>query len=270
MKLLNTLSYLLLLPLCLQACNNANTNELNNDSTMEITDRQNYEAPHFEPYCTDIFKTEKGRTVAITSIKHGTLMLDIEGYFIHIDPVLMFGTDYSKLPKADLLLVTHEHPDHFDKDAIEAVSKENTLFYSNGAVAELSGKSKAITAGDSFTTDNNITIVATEAYNNSKGHEQFHPKGKNVGFIICVDDLKIFIAGDTEDIPELAELKDIDIAFLPVNQPFTMTPEQCIHAAEMLKPRVLIPYHYGETDLSPIVDHFKDNPATEVYIRQLQ
>lgn len=260
---------LLLLPLCLQACGNQNETNNNTKDSMNQSNSE-YQAPNYAPYETDCFKTEKGRNVAITFIKHGTLMIDIDGYIIHIDPVSMFGTDYSKLPKADLLLITHEHHDHFDMNTAEVILKENSLFYSNGQVAKLSGKSKAIKAGETFTTENNITVIATEAYNNSKGHEQFHPKGQNVGFLVCVDDIKIYIAGDTEDIPEIAELKDIDIAFLPVNQPYTMTPQQCINAAEMFKPSILYPYHYGETDLIPIVEHFKDNPEVEVRIKQLQ
>mgnify|MGYP003292385078 CR=1 FL=1 len=219
-------------------------------------------------YDCDTYTTANGREVSITFIKHGTLMLDIAGSTVHIDPVAMFGTDYAAMPKADLVLVSHEHGDHLDSAAVAAVTKENTVVLTSAAVAEKIG-SQPLAIGETVDMGG-YTVTGVHAYNCSPGHENFHPKGHGLGFVFDVDDLRIYVAGDTEDIPELAELKDIDIAFLPVNQPFTMTPEQCIHAAEMLKPRVLIPYHYGETDLSPIVDHFKDNPATEVYIRQLQ
>lgn len=92
-------------------------------------------------YATDTFTTNKGRKVEITFIKHGTLMLQVDGYTIHIDPVKMFGTDFTKLPKADLLLVTHEHTDHYDLAAIKEVKKDGTVFISNGRVAELSAMS---------------------------------------------------------------------------------------------------------------------------------
>ena len=97
-----------------------------------------------------------------------------------------------------------------------------------------------------------ITVEAVAAYNSTPGREQFHPKGRDNGYILTIDGLRIYIAGDTEDIPEMSAIKDIDIAFLPCNQPFTMTPEQLIHAAKVIKPRVLFPYHYGQTDLSTV------------------
>lgn len=222
------------------------------------------------PFESDTFVTDKGRNVTISFIKHGTLMIDIDGSIVHIDPVLMFGTDYSALPKADLLLVTHEHKDHFDMDAIKAVSKDGMRFLSNGRVAEMSEKSEVMQIGQTVTAANNFTITATAAYNNSPGKEQFHPKGRDVGFVLEIDDLKIYVAGDTEDIQEMKQLKDIDIAFLPVNQPFTMTPEQCINAVNMFSPKIVYPYHYGNTDLTPIVEHFKNNEKVDVRIRQLQ
>ncbi|MCQ2254146.1 MAG: GDSL-type esterase/lipase family protein [Bacteroidaceae bacterium] len=221
-------------------------------------------------YDSDSFVTKTGKTLTISFIKHGTLMLDVDGYTVHIDPVTMFGTDYSRLPKADLLLVTHEHGDHYDPAAIAAVMKDGTLFISNGRVAELSKKSEAMQIGQKITISSNFSITATAAYNNSPGKEQFHPKGRDVGFLIELDDLKVYVAGDTEDIPEMKQLNDIDVAFLPVNQPYTMTPQQCINAVEMFCPKIVYPYHYGQTDLSPVVSHFKGNDKVEVRIRQLQ
>lgn len=218
---------------------------------------------------TDTFTTATGKHVAITFIKHGTLMIDADGYVFHIDPVTMFGTDYSRLPKADCVLVTHEHGDHYDAKAIDIVTKEDTRFLSNGRVAELSQRSEAMKPGDTLAlADGKITLTATAAYNTTPGHEQFHPKGRDVGFLIDFDGLRIYVAGDTEDIPELASLKDVDIAFLPVNQPYTMTPAQCINAAAMFRPKVFYPYHYGDTDLSTIAPALSG--ATEVRIRQLQ
>ena len=224
-------------------------------------------------YERDVYNTDKGKRVEITFIKHGTLMIDVDGYIVHIDPVMMFGTDYAKMPKADLLLVTHEHGDHFDKKAVEAVSKDGTVFLSNGKVAEMSQKSKAVSPDETCSfkmKDGEIEVKAVAAYNNSKGHENFHPKDRDVGYVLKVDNLSIYIAGDTEDIPELAQLKDIDIAFLPVNQPYTMTAQQCIKAIEMFKPKTVYPYHYGETDLTPVVEHFKDSKDVKVIIKQLQ
>lgn len=220
-------------------------------------------------YDTDTFTTNKGRKVAITFIKHGTLMLQVDGKTIYIDPVKMFGTDYSQLPKADLLLVTHEHADHYDLAAIKEVSKEGTRFISNGRVAQLSGLSEAMKVGDVKPLDG-ITLTATAAYNTTPDRQKFHPKGRDVGYLIDIDDLRIYVSGDTEDVPEMAQLKDVDIAFLSTNQPFTMTPQQCIKAIRMIQPRVVYPYHYSDTDLTPIVETFKSDNNIEIRVRQLQ
>ena len=107
------------------------------------------------------------------------------------------------------------------------------------------------------------------AYNTSEGHLDFHPKGRDNGYILWLDGLKIYIAGDTEDIPEMAEIKDIDIAFLPCNQPYTMTVEQLVNAARMVKPKVLFPYHYSQTDVSGIPS-LLEAEGIEVRIRNYQ
>ena len=106
--------------------------------------------------------------------------------------------------------------------------------------------------GDKLTYADDIIIEAVPAYNTTEGREQFHPKGRDNGYILTLDGLRIYIAGDTEDIPEMADIKDIDVAFLPCNQPYTMTPEQLVKAAKLIKPRVLFPYHYSETPIARV------------------
>ncbi|MCF0189887.1 MAG: MBL fold metallo-hydrolase [Marinilabiliaceae bacterium] len=220
----------------------------------------------------------------VFAIKHGTLMFNFSDMFIiHVDPVGMFGVDYTKMPKADMILITHEHHDHLDSAAIAAVATDETLIYSNKRVAELSSKCNGLEVGDTIT-GNWVNIIAVPSYNTTEGHTAFHPKGRDLGFIIEVfnreelsengekstQSTRIYVAGDTEPIEEMKSFGKIDIAFIPVNQPYTMTPEQAIEAIEMIKPAIVYPYHYGETDLSSIVEHFKDSPDTEVRIRQLQ
>lgn len=216
------------------------------------------------------FTTRSGKDLKIHLIKHASLIVEVDGKLVYIDPTGMFGHDFSKLPKANAVMVTHEHHDHFDTEAINAVATPSTRFVVSRRVAELAGKGDAIAPGD--TTDLfGFTVTATPAYNTTEDHLQFHPKErKDVGFIFDIDGVRIYVAGDTEDIPEMADMGDIDIAFLPVNQPFTMTPTQAIHAIEMLQPRIVYPYHYVETDLTPIVDAFKDNDRIDVRIRNLQ
>ena len=209
-------------------------------------------------YESDVFFTRNGKRIVVTPIKHGTLMLSLDGKVLHIDPVAMFGTDYSRLPKADAILVTHDHQDHYDAALVQRISKDGTLLIHGNLKA---GKSRRL--GD-------ITITATPAYNITDGHTQFHPKGVGVGFIIEMDGFRIYVAGDTEDIPEMSSLHSPDLAFLPVNQPYTMTPSQCIHAIEMCRPRIVYPYHFGETDLTPITDRFANDSTIEIRIKPLQ
>ena len=124
--------------------------------------------------------------------------------------------------------------------------------------------------GDVLQLAKDIKLEAVPAYNTTPGRDKFHPKGRDNGYILTLGGTRIYIAGDTEDIPELNQVKDIDIAFLPVNQPYTMTPEQAIRAAKIIKPRVLYPYNYGETDIHKVKDGLKNETGTEVRIRALQ
>jgi L-ascorbate metabolism protein UlaG (beta-lactamase superfamily) len=123
--------------------------------------------------------------------------------------------------------------------------------------------------GDKVKYADDVIIEAVPAYNTTLGREQFHPKGRDNGYILTLDGLRIYIAGDTEDIPEMAELKDIDIAFLPCNQPYTMTIDQCVNAAKIIKPKILFPYHYNETPVAQITMKLA-RAGIEVRIRDYQ
>lgn len=235
------------------------------------------ESPNVEKFAQngykyDTFSTQEGRNISIIFIKHGSIAIDIDNYLVYIDPVSMFGNDFSVLPKADLILVTHEHQDHLDAKTISTLSTESTKVMTSRAVAE---KIKAEPLSVGQRVDNkqgNFIFVTMPAYNITEGHLDFHPKSRgDVGFVISVDGFRIYVAGDTEDIPEMAQLADddIDVAFLPVNQPFTMTPEQAIHAIEMIKPHIVYPYHFGQTDLTPIVNAFAGSDV-DIRLRALE
>ena len=203
----------------------------------------------------DEFKTKSGKTVKFHALTHASIRIEFDGMEIEIDPVSKLGDkviDYSSMPKADYLFVTHEHFDHFDKDAIRFLTHEKTRFITNERCAGMYGSGEIMKNGDKMKIAEDFTVEAVPAYNITEGHLQFHPKGRNNGFILTLDGLRIYIAGDTEDIPEMADIKDIDIAFLPCNQPYTMTTEQLVKAAKTVRPKVLFPYHYGQTDLSDI------------------
>ena len=204
---------------------------------------------------TDEFTTKSGKKVRFTCIKHASIQINYNGLEIQVDPVgkgMKPETDYSQFPKANIILVTHEHHDHFDSDAIAQLTKASTKIYLNPAVHKMFGSGKALKNGDKVKIANDITIEAVPAYNTTPGREQFHPKGRDNGYILTLDGMRIYIAGDTEDIPEMANVKNIDIAFLPCNQPYTMTIEQPANAAKIIKPKVLFPYHYNATPVNKL------------------
>lgn len=210
----------------------------------------------------DVFRGRHGQTLTIYSIKHGSLALRVGCHWLYVDPVATAvapATDYGALPKADYILITHSHPDHLDADAVATLSTERTRIIANaegvGALLEASAEgvgAEVLANGDRLTLGDGWTVEAVPAYNCSPDKQQFHPQGRDNGYILAVCGLRVYIAGDTEDIAELRALKDIDIAFLPCNQPFTMTPEQCARAARTVAPRVLFPYHYGDTDVQSL------------------
>lgn len=203
----------------------------------------------------DIYLTPGGSNVTIQPLIHASLRISFDNREIEIDPVGKLGnrtTDYSLFPKADLILVTHEHHDHLDPDAIKQLSKSDTVVITNHNSAEILGYGRVMANGDKISLGKNIEIEAVPAYNITPERLQFHPKGRDNGYVLTLDGLRIYIAGDTECIPEMKDLGDIDIAFLPCNLPYTMTPAQLIEAAETIRPKVLYPYHYGDTDLSSV------------------
>ena len=205
---------------------------------------------------TDVFTTKSGKEVKITCIKHASLQIQYDGLEIQVDPVsdaVKPVTDYAQFPKANIILVTHEHHDHFDREAIHCLRTPATTIYTNQAVYNMFHNGFSMANGDSIAYRSDITLKAVPAYNYTEGHEQFHPKGRDKGYILTLDGLRIYIAGDTEDIPEMADIHDIDIAFLPCNQPYTMTIDQLVRAAQAVKPKVLFPYHYSQTPVNQLV-----------------
>jgi L-ascorbate metabolism protein UlaG (beta-lactamase superfamily) len=227
----------------------------------------NVNAKDFE---TDIIKTSSG-DLKITFIGHGTLMYSFGGKIIHVDPVGQWA-DYSVLPKADIILVTHEHSDHLDLKAIARIRTGKTVMVmSENAAGQTTG---AIVMNNGDVKDvEGLKIEAVPAYNLVHMHSPgvpFHPKGVGNGYIITFGEKRVYVAGDTENTPEMKALKDIDIAFLPMNLPYTMTPEMVADAAKAFKPKILYPYHYGNTDPAKLVELLKANPEIEVRIRSMK
>ncbi len=223
-----------------------------------------------QTYETDFIETEDG-SLMVTFVGHGTLMFLYNGMIIHVDPVGR-EADYSKMPKADLVLITHEHGDHLDADALEKIKKEGTVIVLNENSAGKINQGTVMKNGDDITVLG-LKIEAVPAYNIVSKRDSgapYHPKGDGNGYIITFGDKRVYIAGDTENTPEMKKLIDIDIAFLPMNLPYTMGPEMVADAARAFGPKILYPYHYGNTDVGQIIELLKDVEGIELRIREMK
>ena len=212
----------------------------------------------------DIINTSAG-IVEMHFIGHGSLMFKVNSFVIYFDPVRSSGS-YDNLPKADLILVTHEHGDHLDVKLIDDLKKQGTMLLCNEISASKVPWAMTMKAGDKKEI-NNIVVEAVPAYNivNERAPGQpFHPKGAGVGYILTIGDKKFYIAGDTENTPEMKALRNIDVAFLPMDLPYTMTLEMVADAARAFKPEILYPYHFGETNTDKITNLLND---TDIIIR---
>ncbi|MBN1764673.1 MAG: MBL fold metallo-hydrolase [Sedimentisphaerales bacterium] len=218
----------------------------------------------------DTIKTGTG-DLQITFIGHGTLMLEWAGKVIQVDPWTKFA-DYNQLPKGDLVLVTHEHRDHLDPQAIEQTRKDDTaIVYTQACVEKMPGG--IVMQNGQTKTVKGIQIEAVPAYNivhMRPSGPPYHAQGVGNGYVITLGDKRVYVAGDTENTPEMKALKNIDIAFLPMNTPYTMTPEMVADAARTFRPKILYPYHYGDTDTSIIVTLLQNEKDLDVRIRNLK
>jgi L-ascorbate metabolism protein UlaG (beta-lactamase superfamily) len=220
-----------------------------------------------EETAEDTVQTSAG-DLTISFIGHGTLMFRHGGKVIHVDPVGREG-DYSVLADADLILVTHEHGDHLDVDAIAEILTENTSIVVSKSCEGRLEEAVVLENGEE-TTAAGFRVEAVPAYNvvhmRSEG-QPYHPKGSGNGYVITFGDTRVYVAGDTEDTPEMMALDGIDIAFLPMNLPYTMTPEMVAEAARAFRPRVLYPYHFGETNTDELVSLLAGEEGIEVRVR---
>jgi len=236
---------------------------------MRVKGAERMQAGAESKYEQDVIATNAG-DLKITFIGHGTLMFEFNGKIIHVDPVRR-EADYTDMPKADIILLTHEHGDHLDPAAIKILRKEGTQIVLTKPCAEkVEG---LLMANGDVKTVQGLKIEAVPAYNivhmRSAGNP-FHPKGRGNGYIITFGDKRVYVAGDTENTPEMKRLKDIDVAFLPMNLPYTMSPEMVADAAKAFKPKILYPYHYGQTDPNKLVELLKDSKNIEVRIRDMR
>jgi L-ascorbate metabolism protein UlaG (beta-lactamase superfamily) len=220
-------------------------------------------------YEVDTLPTSAG-DLQITFLGHGSLLFTFNGKHIYIDP---FGevADYSKLPKADVVLITHEHFDHLDLKALAKIQTSQTVVVLTQLCAKQVKGGIVMRNGDQRTV-NGVQVEAAPAYNTVHKRQDgkpFHPQGDGNGYILTFGDQRVYVAGDTENIPEMKGLKNIVCAFLPMNLPYTMTPEMVAEAAKAFRPRILYPYHFGDTDTAKLQQLLGQESGIEIRIRRM-
>ena len=197
---------------------------------------------------TQTFSTSAG-DVKITPLVHASVLIQAGGKTIYVDPAK--PAKLAGLPKADLIVITHIHADHFDPDSIAAISQPTTEILAPPSVVEKFPTAKTISNGQSQQWQQ-WTIEAVPAYNLTRGPDAgqlYHPKGRDNGYVLTYGGKRFYFSSDTEGIPEMRTLKNIDVAFVCMNLPYTMPPEEAADAVRAFHPKIVIPYHYRGSDL---------------------
>ncbi|HXI41524.1 MAG TPA: MBL fold metallo-hydrolase [Bryobacteraceae bacterium] len=195
------------------------------------------------------FETTAG-SVKITPVQHASLMIEAGGQVIHLDP--WSNGNYDGLPPADLILITDIHGDHMDPKMVSKEAKPGSMILAPAAVAETVKNATVIRNGETKTAGP-FTIEAVPMYNLKRGPEAgklFHDKGRGNGYVVAYGGKRFYFSGDTEGIPEMRSLKNIDVAFVCMNLPYTMPPDEAAEAVRAFHPKIVYPYHYRGSDLS--------------------
>lgn len=223
-------------------------------------------------YRKDYITAKDGSEIIITFYAHASIGIAWNDVQIYVDPVgIKYDIDFSTEQKADLILLTHHHSDHLDPNAISRLSASSTKIIGNQKCQDIIDC--MIIAPYQTFFEGNIRIDTIPAYNVTPEHLKYHPKDNGgLGYLITLGGIRIYIAGDSEDNKDILSLRDIDIAFLPVNQPYTMTIPQVENVVRIIRPKILYPYHCGTsngliTDVSSLEISLKD--YTEVRIRNM-
>ena len=211
-------------------------------------------------------KTSAGN-LTIQPINHSAIRFEFKGKQYYVDPA--GEAPWDKMPKADAILITHEHFDHLNLKVINRIKKDSTLIFANASSVKEAGFGQVIEIGQSGKVPD-ITVQAVPAYNLTAERLRFHPKArKDNGYVLTFGDKRVYVAGDTEGTPEMKAMKDIDVAFLPINLPYTMPPKEAADAARAFKPKILYPYHQGQSDPNEVKKLLADEKAIEVRVLPL-
>jgi len=223
------------------------------------------------PLEPDSLQTGTGDLI-IQPVNHASVILTFDSDVLYVDPV-GGGPRYSAFNKPTAILITHAHPDHFDVPTLEAIAGPARVIVAPQVVidqlpADLKAKSKLMKNGDVGDV-NGIPLTVVPAYNTTPDRLKYHPKGVGNGYVLSLGGGKVYVAGDTEDTPEMRALVGIGVAFLPMNLPYTMSADQAVSAVRAFKPAIVYPYHYGKDGKEPaaFAAALKGNPDTEVRLR---
>ena len=199
-------------------------------------------------YPSDVV-TINGKELKLTFFAHASIAIEYEGRTIYVDPV-QGNARYEELKKADMILVTHSHYDHFEMATVEKIAGEKCAILCDKTSAEaFEHDCTTMLPGSIAEPFEGLSVKAVPAYNISEGHTDFHPQAReDCGYLITLGGTTIYVAGDTEDNDDVLALQGVDIAFLPVNQPYTMTIAQAERVVRAIQPSIFYPYHYGQVD----------------------
>jgi L-ascorbate metabolism protein UlaG (beta-lactamase superfamily) len=242
-------------------------------SIREAAAQQGDAAPPHNPTVSDVIETTAG-DLRITPVGHASIMFEIGERAIHVDPV----GDYSEMRnrRADLILITDIHGDHMNAESARSIAKVGAVVIGPPDVYRSLGIPTAIAYANGETSlvnlpDMGVPIETVPAYNLTRGPsegELYHPQGRGQGYIITLGERRIFVSGDTECVPEIQALENIDVAFLPMNLPFTMTPEEAADCAKAFRPSIVYPYHYRGQDPQVFADALAAESDIEVRLRE--
>jgi len=218
----------------------------------------------------DVVETSKG-PLKITPLYHGSVMLEFGGKIIHVDP---WGqADYSGLPQADLIVITHTHADHMDAALLKTLRKDGTILLGPPAVTDTlngtAGDTDAISNGEKKTFMG-VEIEAVPMYNLKLGSgpgKPYHHKGIGNGYILSFGDTRLYFSGDTECVPEMRALKNISIAFVAMNPPRTMPPAEAAACVAAFQPKIVYPYHYRGSNTEKFKKLVGEDSGIEVRLR---
>jgi L-ascorbate metabolism protein UlaG (beta-lactamase superfamily) len=223
----------------------------------------------------DVIQTSRG-SLRLMPVYHGSVMLEFGGKIIHVDP--WSQGDFTDLPPADLIVITHTHADHLDRSMVDRLHKPETIIVGPPAVIDTLNCMPACGIAEAISDSERRTVMGIEfegvpMYNLEFGSgpgKPYHHKGVGSGYVLNFGDTRVYFSGDTECTPEMKALKNISVAFLAMNPPRTETPLDAAACAKAFRPKIVYPYHYRGSKPEDFADALKDTPSVEVRIRKLE